>query len=642
VPASERCADCDGVRIQGGHCLAHLTPSEWKGEVARLRRGERLDARRVAISPELLASLLADLAQGGRARLPAVDFGGAQFSGSGDFDGAQFSGDADFREARFSGDADFRGARFSGVARFGGARFSGVAGFRGARFSGVARFGGARFCRYAHFSGAQFSGYAHFGGARFSGDAGFRGARFSGNAEFGEARFSGHADFDRAQFSRYAHFLEAQFSGDADYFAARFSGDAGFRGARFSGNAEFGEARFSGHADFVAAQFSGDANFGHTVVAGTLRCDEAVFDRDLRVYLSASALSCRSTRFSGRAELNVRWAEVALDNAVFVGRSRLVGVGPWPALDESAVRASRADAQYALRADRGDRQLDAQERPRLLSLRQAAVENLALGNVDLRPCRFFGAHGLDELRIEADCEFAAPPGWWRTHRRTLVEEHEWRERRHSRAAISNGGSGPSRPARDAEDSPADAAASGWLPVECQPADWLRQDIGTEVLDPTHIASLYRALRKAFEDRKDEPGAGDFYYGEMEMRRQRPPRTPGPGRLRAQRRFTRDRGERAILTLYWLVSGYGMRGSRALMCLAVTVAAGALLFGHGGFRGTHPAGGPIAFALESTISLLRAPAVKLTAGGEFVQIALRLLGPLFLGLALLALRGRIKR
>jgi hypothetical protein len=37
--------------------------------------------------------------------------------------------------------------------------------------------------------------------------------------------------------------------------------------------------------------------------------------------------------------------------------------------------------------------------------------------------------------------------------------------------------------------------------------------------PEHVAPLYRALRKAQEDAKDEPGAADFYYGEMEMRRQ---------------------------------------------------------------------------------------------------------------------------
>jgi hypothetical protein len=54
------------------------------------------------------------------------------------------------------------------------------------------------------------------------------------------------------------------------------------------------------------------------------------------------------------------------------------------------------------------------------------------------------------------------------------------------------------------------------------------------------------------------------------------------------------------------------------------------------------GRSVLFALESSISLLRAPTARLTPGGELVAISLRLLGPLLFGLALLALRGRVKR
>jgi hypothetical protein len=41
------------------------------------------------------------------------------------------------------------------------------------------------------------------------------------------------------------------------------------------------------------------------------------------------------------------------------------------------------------------------------------------------------------------------------------------------------------------------------------------------------------------------------------------------------------------------------------------------------------------SIESAISLLRLPDAKLSAGDEAIQIALRLLGPLLLGLGLLA-------
>ena len=53
-----------------------------------------------------------------------------------------------------------------------------------------------------------------------------------------------------------------------------------------------------------------------------------------------------------------------------------------------------------------------------------------------------------------------------------------------------------------------------------------------------ITAIYRALRKGREDSKDEPGAVDFYYGEMEMRRarDRPPRTEAESRRGRDRRY----------------------------------------------------------------------------------------------------------
>jgi hypothetical protein len=86
-------------------------------------------------------------------------------------------------------------------------------------------------------------------------------------------------------------------------------------------------------------------------------------------------------------------------------------------------------------------------------------------------------------------------------------------------------------------------------------DWLGQR--PDVLAPGQIAALYRALRKGREDAKDEPGAADFYYGEMEMRRRA--RRHSADNLDGQSSAaSRGRMERGILTAYWLVSGYGLR------------------------------------------------------------------------------------
>ena len=78
-------------------------------------------------------------------------------------------------------------------------------------------------------------------------------------------------------------------------------------------------------------------------------------------------------------------------------------------------------------------------------------------------------------------------------------------------------------------------------------------------------------------------------------------------------------------------------------MAFTIAVlGAIPLALWGFRLDRPYGRALLFALESSISLLRAPEAKLTASGEVIQIFLRIAGPLFFGLAVLSLRGRVKR
>jgi hypothetical protein len=94
-----------------------------------------------------------------------------------------------------------------------------------------------------------------------------------------------------------------------------------------------------------------------------------------------------------------------------------------------------------------------------------------------------------------------------------------------------------------------------------------------VLPTGQIAELYWGLRKGREEDKDEVGAGDFYYGEMEMRRH----TGHKETISVPGIQSRRHGlvERSIMAVYWLVSGYGLRGWRALGCLFVAVIAAAI-------------------------------------------------------------------
>lgn len=170
---------------------------------------------------------------------------------------------------------------------------------------------------------------------------------------------------------------------------------------------------------------------------------------------------------------------------------------------------------------------------------------------------------------------------------------------------------------------------GWYPEECRSPSWIEEETGepVHVLQAEHLAAIYRGLRKAREDGKDEPGAADFYYGEMEMRR-----------------LSRETawGERVVLYLYWLTSGYGLRSLRAFAWLAFVTLITALLFQLFGFKTSEPSfWDSLIYTAQSTISLPTRPQ-PLYRTGEVLRIALRLSGPVLLGLALLAVRSRVKR
>jgi uncharacterized protein YjbI with pentapeptide repeats len=507
VIASKQCTKCCGARLEGDHCLAHLSDREFKHVLERLRNGEPLNASHVHVTAQRLKDLL---------------------------DGLH----ADDRRPQLS---------------------------------------------YARFEGAYFTdGAAHFERTRFLGDAHFEGARFAGDAHFDGAHFDGDAHFDRAQFPGEADFRKVQFSGEADLRRV-FAKKGRFDEAQFFGEARFDRAGFSEELDLQAG-FRRRSFMGRVGVAGKLVLDDAVFDEDVRLDATARNLSCVRTRFSGRADLNVCWAAITLEEATFAYRSRLNGVATPPAETHHVV----------VRAWEAERETAAPVKPPLESIRQANVENVGLHNVDLRSCRFFGAHGLDQMSINLSCIFPYTPSGRRyTRRRIVPEERELR--------------------------------------------WPGAQPSTAPQGYGDVASIYRSLRKALEDHKDEPGAADFYYGEMEMRRLSP--RPDNASLRDT---LSSLGERLVLRLYWLVSGYGLRASRAFAALLVTVLLFAVAFYLWGFT-DEPFWRALLFSAQSTTSLFKAPdEPRPEPVGEALQLMLRVLGPLFFGLALLSLRGRVKR
>jgi uncharacterized protein YjbI with pentapeptide repeats len=485
--------------------------------------------------------------------------------------------------------------------------------FDSATFEGTAEFQGATFEGTAEFQGATFLGDADFTGVTFTGDAVFHAATFMEHTLFTRATFEGRAGFDAATCNRYAEFQSATFGGEAGFGGSTIRGRAIFIGATFRRDAEFDRATFD-TAEFGHAIFERARQLGPMMAHMFLILNSALFRERIEIEISAPLMLCRRARFQAGVVLRVRWAQVVMEEVVLGAPSLLSAAKPFESLDESDLLGQPAGEAWPV---------DTYGTPRLVSVRGLDLSELTLTAVDLRACHFVDAYNLDHIRAEGSAFATAPPGWRWAKRRTIAEEQQWR--------ASMGG-------------------QGWYGPECQPPEFVEV---TELPEeqaglsrPGQMAGLYRELRKGMEDRKDEPGAADFYYGEMEMRRHDKWQQFRLERRRGNRSTAIAAGtEYAILWLYWLVSGYGLRAWRALASLAAVVLVASVIFAAVGFTEPNKSEFPTAllFSTQATTALLRGPAEgDLTETGEWLQIALRLVGPVLLGLAVLSVRGRVKR
>jgi hypothetical protein len=385
----------------------------------------------------------------------------------------------------------------------------------------------------------------------------------------------------------------------------------------------FGSATFEGGAVFGSATFVEAGWFGPLVCAGRVVLSGAVFGGPVTLSFAARRLECRRTRWSSTAEIRLRYATVDFAHAVFEYPLTITAEpDPFMLTDGRQL----AEDPFPSAPDPG---------VRVASLRGVDAAHLVLADLDLSGCLFAGTVHLDQLRLEGACIFdTAPPAvHWRrwapvrfTERRVLAEEHHWRA---------------SQP----------GAVRGWNVAV----------LGAGRTGPLQLAPVYRALRKAFEDGKHEPGAADFYYGEMEMRRHAD---------------DIPRSERGLLTAYWALSGYGLRASRALAWLGATMLLTIVLLMAFGLAqdtpkqtatGTVPAGGgKVTFeidkddpqnptgnrftgkrfekALNVTLNsvVFRSSGQDLTTAGTYIEMTSRLTEPVLLGLAVLAVRNRVKR
>lgn len=438
-------------------------------------------------------------------------------------------------------------------------------------------------------------------------------------ARFDRVVFEHDADFADVVFLREAYFPGAHFVGGAEFSAASFRTSASFKDVVFGDDVDFENLRCSGLLDLTGARFEKADDLG-SFAARTLVLDGAVFERHVTIAVVGHQITCRRTAFGAGMTLHVRHADVVLTGTALGAPSSVVGAPRALPAYEPAGRPSTGPGAPWM--------------PRVCSLRGVDASRLALANVNMAKCEFSGAYHLDQLRLEGMCPFGEPPRglrkgrvfphlWWWSRRQVVAEERAWRS--------------------------TTRRSSGWPATP-----------GAGGIQPEDLAATYRALRKTQEDAKFEPGAADFYYGEMEMR--------------CRSRSTR-RPERVILRLYWLCSGYGLKAGRSLAGLTLVLAATVLtLVGTGlpATSGQQRLNGVVTpTRFDATISpvpdassrlrdrwtmsrvdqatrialgsvVFRDSSQSLTPLGSWIILLAKLLGPILLALTFLGVRARVKR
>jgi len=537
-----------------------------------------------------------------------ASFAAAHFNRA-SFKSARFDDDADFEHADLGQKAEFHGASFGDRARFSHARFL-ASQFFNASFGSEANFSHSRFDANAKFHSARFGSRANFTRVSFPASVEFGGAAFGSKLQMSSAVFAGNPSFLGASFGDRARLTNWAVAGTLDMQSTHFHGAMSMHGARIGGDAIFdwghleglvdlGEVTIAGDGRFSGARFTGAERLGPIQAVGTLRFDDTLTSSPCVFSLEAAAIDFSDARFLAPVRLIVGRGDTVLKR-LSTG-PRLVATAVPPA--------------------------DAEGPPRLISIGDADIGPTLVSGFDVKSLRFAGADGIDNLHIESGASFENAPRGRRTHREVLAEEHCLRHR------------------RDPE--------SRWYPEICRGDD--DPDVDPTVPGEIELARIYRSLRKAREDARDAPGAADFYYGEMEMRR-----------LHARDRMTRDKGvgarllhlgNLALLELYRGIGGYGVRPGRPLLFLVALILASAAYVDLGSLiHLTSPDPdrahrllveqpdfeAALVFVLRSALLLPTLVGTVLSAPANWIQIVARLLGPLLLGLFIFGLRARVHR
>ena len=340
----------------------------------------------------------------------------------------------------------------------------------------------------------------NFAEAAFASGANFSGAIF-GTAGFFRSMFDGTVSFDDAQFDGPALFEEAKFAGDANFWNVEFYHEARFSRARFHRSARFAKTKFGRDADFNGAVFDGLADFAYARFNSIGAFFSAKFAAEVEFATASSASDAyfANTKFEGSTEFhNARFAgEVNFRQADFSSAKYL--------------KFTRVDIDtslffhHALFPTAGTGAI-----VRFHYLTLSTTQRLRFEGVNLSRVSFLRT---DVSQVQfVGCTWAQkqyPRLWPLSFSRPGILAHK-------RNAIYD-----------------DLAL-----------DYPEED-SAELGQNLHlVADLYRQLRLNLEGSRQEVEAGDFYIGQMEMRRRDPGNWP-------ERRF-----HMLLLSGYRLLAMYG--------------------------------------------------------------------------------------
>jgi uncharacterized protein YjbI with pentapeptide repeats len=437
------------------------------------------------------------------------------------------------------------------------------------------------------------------------------GATLEGGAEFRECTFSDSLDLSYVDYAnapttfwdctftgvtgaygqgdkQHVAFTSCEIKGNASF--SGFVGDLRFDQCRISGNLDVNQGHFK-HLSLQSLQLSGQLSSRDLEGGGWVRMSGAVLETATSIGpATLDAYDFSGTTFRSRVQIFLTSGRAAFCNAIW----------------EHGGRLEVEDAQLDLASVvlGGPLALIGKGTANLVSIQDADAGAMSVSTMDMSRCIFRGAHRLSDMSVDSTVTLSRAPRF-RARRRCVADEFGWRAR-HAR--------------------------------------WRRRDWtipGTYLETPKHgadgvvlpnlgaaeVAAVYRSLRNGLEGAANQPGAADFYYGEMEMRR-------------LDKRASWD--ERLVVTLYWLVSGYGLRASRAFLWLTLSILLGALMLHQYGFVSrTVSTSDSVLAAVESAVPGVTVRS-QLSDWGRAIDIALTVSGPVFLALAALALRNRIKR